>query len=549
MLDNSILYLYNVATMYIHRAKKKVKDKVYTSTLLMHNHREGKKIRHKTIMNISKWKESEIEALDRVLKGARGMTCEDIEIKQSKSIGAIWVFKKLSDELGITEVLGETRSAKVAMLLILSRIITQGSRRHAMHWKDTQEIGYVLGLEDLKKDELYNALDELDNRQKDIEKELFKKRYGVTPPSLYLYDVTSSYLEGSKNELGNWGYNRDGKKGTQQIVIGLLMGEDGHPISVEVFEGNTCDTKTVVNQIEALKYRFCVKKVTLVGDKGMIKGPQIETLSDEGITYITSITKAQIQTLIKNETFQLSLFEDRLIEVTDEDIRYIMRRNPVRQIEMAETRNQKLSRVKEYVDQENKNLSEKPKRKLITSQNLIQNKIDKLKLSKIVTLSVVGERRLIIEINESKKQKEAELDGCYVLKTNVQAETKTPQQIHQQYKQLAVVESAFRTIKTTCLEVRPIYVRKKSRTRGHVFLTMLAFMLVTTFNKKTVSIEDITTPEKISALDHIHTITFSIFDKSFKKIPPPSDSTKQILEALEITLPSDAALNKEPVVA
>ncbi len=465
----------------------------------MHNHREGKKIRHKTIMNISKWKESEIEALDRVLKGARGMTCEDIEIKQSKSIGAIWVFKKLSDELGITEVLGETRSAKVAMLLILSRIITQGSRRHAMHWKDTQEIGYVLGLEDLKKDELYNALDELDNRQKDIEKELFKKRYGASPPSLYLYDVTSSYLEGSKNEL--------------------------------------------------LKYRFCVKKVTLVGDKGMIKGPQIETLSDEGISYITSITKAQIQTLIKNETFQLSLFEDRLIEVTDEDIRYIMRRNPVRQIEMAETRNQKLSRVKEYVNQENKNLSEKPKRKLITSQNLIQNKIDKLKLSKIVTLSVVGERRLIIEINESKKQKEAELDGCYVLKTNVQAETKTPQQIHQQYKQVAVVESAFRTIKTTCLEIRPIYVRKKSRTRGHVFLTMLAFMLVTTFNKKTVSIEDITTPEKISALDHIHTITFSIFDKSFKKIPPPSDSTKQILEALEITLPSDAALNKEPVVA
>ncbi len=510
----------------------------------MHNYRKDGKVRHKTIMNLSKWSDAEVNALDRMLKGERSLTHQDIELGQGKSIGAIWILKQLAEDLGIVSILGNDRQSRIMLLLIVSRIITQGSRRHALHWAETQSIDIVFGLTEIKKDELYDALDRLSERQSEIEERLFKQRYANNPPSLYLYDVTSSYIEGDQNECGHWGYNRDGKKGTKQIVIGLLMAEDGIPIAVDVFEGNTSDTATVSTQIHTLTQRFQVGKVTLVGDKGMIKGPQIEALSTKGISYITSITKSQIRTLIHEGTVQLSLFDDQLVEVRDGNIRYILRRNPTRESEMRQARDSKLACIEECVAKENALMAEKPKRKHSTSQLIIMKKIESLKYSKMVSLHYSDNRIFSLIINEEEKATNAQLDGCYVLKTNLSLADKSTQSVHQSYKQLAIVESAFRTIKTTCLEVRPIYVRKKSRTRGHVFLTMLSFMIVTAFNQKTTDIPKLTTEEKISILDHIHLTAITIFGKTIIKIPTLPPIAKQILERLNISMPSEVSLNK-----
>tara|TARA_B100000315_G_C14545277_1_gene572923 strand:- start:68 stop:1666 length:1599 start_codon:yes stop_codon:yes gene_type:complete len=532
--------------MFIHRAKKKVKDKTYYSVLLMHNYRENGKIKHRTIMNLSKWNEDKINALERVIKGEKGITPEQVILSQGKGIGAIWAFKKLADQLGLSQALGATRKAKIMLLLIIARIMTQGSRRQAFNWAKTQEVAIVFGIQDLTQNELYEALDQLYERQEEIEKNLYVSRYGEKTPSLYLYDVTSSYLEGEQNECGNWGYNRDGKKGTRQIVIGLLMADDGIPIAVEVFEGNTCDTRTLQSQIQKLSNRFKVSKVVLVGDKGMIKGPQIELIDHAGYEYITTITKGQIHTLLNNGTIQMELFEDALVEVKDEGIRYILRRNPVRAQDIGDNRKRKIESVQDLIKKENELLTEKPGRKIETSLKVIHKKIDRLKLNKIIHMDASESRTIRIKIDKIELQNASKLDGCYVVKTNCMAAEKSTKVVHDAYKQLAKVESAFRTIKTTCLEVRPIYVRKESRTKGHVFLTMLSFILVNEFESKT-SFDPETRKENIDLLNQIQTVKVSILGETVKKMPETSPELKQLLARLNITLPSKSLLNKRAV--
>ena len=183
-------------------------------------------------------------------------------------------------------------------------------------------------------------MDWLDEQQPALEEALFTHRYATAgqAPTLYLHDVTSSYLEGDQNELGEYGYNRDGKKGKKQIVIGLLTDEEGWPITVEVFAGNTQDPKTFKAQIDKMVQRFGVKQVTWVGDRGMIKTVQISDLKEAGFHYITAITKPQIEALLKTELLQLSMFDEDLLEVTTEEVRYIVRRNPQRAEELAAVR-------------------------------------------------------------------------------------------------------------------------------------------------------------------------------------------------------------------
>jgi transposase len=191
-------------------------------------------------------------------------------------------------------------------------------------------------------DHLYENLSWLADNQEKIEKRLFTFRRGQSTPELFLYDVTSSYLEGDQNELADWGYNRDKKRGKKQIVIGLLCDEQGEPVSVEVFTGNTADLQTFGAQVQKVAERFGCRRVTIVGDRGMIKSAQIQDLKSVGFHYITAITKAQIRSLIKTGVFQLELFDDQLCEIQDGGVRYVLRRNPVRATEMAVSRTSEL---------------------------------------------------------------------------------------------------------------------------------------------------------------------------------------------------------------
>src|SRR5215468_178771 len=333
-----------VATMYIDTSHITRGGKTYTRHLLRESYRAHGKVLHRTIANVSHCSEAEIAALRLALRHKEALehlgTIQDaITLKQGRSFGAVWTVSHVARRLGIEQALGTTRDGKLALWQVMARVIDQGSRLSAVRLAMAHAACDVLGLGPFNEDALYENLDWLAGVQASIEDRLFAQRTKTKPINLFLYDVTSSYLEGTQNELAAFGYHRDGKKGKMQIVIGLLCDEDGHPVSIEVFPGNTQDPHTVAAQLEKVKARFGVTAITFVGDRGMIKGQQIEDLAHHGCHYITAITKPQIEKLLRTGTFQMDLFDQELAEVlTDEGIRYVLRRNPVRAQEVRETR-------------------------------------------------------------------------------------------------------------------------------------------------------------------------------------------------------------------
>ena len=219
-----------------------------------------------------------------------------------------------------------------------------------------------------------------------------------------MYDVTSSYLEGDKNELAEYGYDRDGKKGKKQIVIGLLTDDEGYPVCCEVFEGNTKDTETFKNQVDKVAHRFGIEKVTFVGDRGMIKSIQISDLSVEDFYYITALTKPQIEKLLKGNVFQMELFDKDICEVIDNNIRYILRCNPIREKEIRENRQSKLKAVKRRCGKKTQYLAQHPRAQVNVAKREIKEQIDRLKIDKWAKIRVNG-RSVSIQIDNEELQK------------------------------------------------------------------------------------------------------------------------------------------------
>ncbi|HZA29710.1 MAG TPA: IS1634 family transposase, partial [Gammaproteobacteria bacterium] len=284
------------------------------------------------------------------------------------------------------------------------------SRLSAVRLAQQHAVCDLLGLEAFNEEDLYQAMDWLDEQQPALEETWFTHRYATAgqAPTLYLYDVTSSYLEGDQNELGEYGYNRDGKK---QIVIGLLTDEEGWPITVEVFAGNTQDLKTFKAQIDKMVQRFDVKQVTGVGDRGMVKTVQISDLKDADFHYLTAITKPQIEALLKTELLQLSMFDEDRVEVTTEDVRYIVRRNPQRAEELAAVGQSKRERLDNYLAQKNAYLAEHPRAKVETALKNAQAKANPLQIHAWAKLNM-EERRRALAVDEDAQRAATRLDGC-----------------------------------------------------------------------------------------------------------------------------------------
>jgi transposase len=402
----------------------------------------------------------------------------------------------------------------------------------------------ILRLDGFCEDDLYGALDWLNENQNRIEDRLFKDRYKNKTPNLFLYDVTSSYFEGQKNELAEYGHNRDGKKGKKQIVIGLLTDDEGYPVSCEVFQGNTQDTQTFKSQVDKVAKRFGIKKVTFVGDRGMIKSAQISELSAEDY-FITALTKPQIEKLLKQGIFQMQLFDKDICEVIEEGLRYVLRRNPIRAKEIQENRQSKLAAVKKLCAQKTQYLAEHPRAKVHVAKRKIEQFMAKVKIDKWSKVGVKG-RSFKVEINDIELQKVERLDGCYAIKTNLSAEEVTKQTIHDRYKSLAEVEWAFRTMKTTLLHIRGIFVRKANRTRAHVFSIMLAYMIAFELRRLWHDIE-ITIEEGIEELCSLCATEVVIGSISVQTIPKPRKNGQMLLEKAGVTLP-DAIPSRKATV-
>ncbi len=524
--------------MFIDDATYESKGKTYRRALLRNSYRVNGVVKHDTIANLSNCSADDISHLKKSLKLAQKDPLGQegsFKLKQGLSIGAVWTLHQTAKDIGISEALGDSREAKLVLWMIYARLLGKGSRLSATRLMSQHAGCDVLNLDSFTEDDLYNAMDWVEKEQENIEKDLFQRKYKKELPVFYLYDVTSSYLEGTQNELGEFGYNRDGKKGKQQIVIGLMTDAEGWPIAIEVFEGNTNDTKTVKSQIKKLADRFEVKEVTFVGDRGMIKRTQIEDLKDEEFHYITAITKPEIETMVKKEIIPLTLFDTKIAEIDSEGIRYVFRRNPQRAEEIEASRQSKLTRLVEFCDEKNNYLKTHKKSKEQSAKKAIENKAKKLNIAEWIDISE-SERNITVSVNEQKKKEKMILDGCYVLKTDRRKEDLSAKEIHDRYKNLADVEWAFRTMKTTLLEMRGIFVRKAARTKAHVFVVMLSYMMAYKLRRHWHDLE-VTVEEGIDELSSIHAVEVHFPKMSYQQIPQPRSSTMLLLEKAGITLP------------
>lgn len=529
-------------------------SKTYRRVLLRNSYRAHGKVRHDTIANLSKCSNEEIQALKLALKhkdrlAELSVLDDNLAAQQGLAVGAVWALNQVAKQLGITQALGRSRMATLTLWLVLATVIEQGSRLSAVRLAQRHAVCDILNLDSFNEDDLYQAMDWLVERQGDIEQTLFNHRYPHPdqPPVLYLYDVTSSYLEGEQNELAEYGYNRDGKKGKKQIVIGLLTDEQGWPITVEVFAGNTQDPTTVKHQIDKLTQRFGVEQVTFVGDRGMIKSLQISDLNAADFHYITAITKPQIVALIGAERFQWSMFDDQLVEVIDDNTRYVLRRNPLRAEQIASSRQSKLQRLQQLLAQRNAYLQAHPKAKVETALKLVQRKAQTLNIHKWLEIKT-AQRKLLLQINEAEKNRATRLDGCYVIKTDLPAELASTETVHDRYKGLAQVEFAFRTMKTTLLEMRGIFVRKANRTRAHVFIIMLAYLVVYHLRRCWADVE-LTVEEGIAELASICAMNLIMPNGvACQIIPEPRPLGQHLLARLKITLPDAIPQRNIPVV-
>lgn len=524
--------------MFIQRTQRKSKNKVYNSVVLMENYREGKKVRHRTIATLTKWPKPIVDDLEKLIKGQAILSLDDLELSNGKSFGALRVIQEVAKRLGIRQALGNSRQARLAMVQIAGRIIAQQSRNYiANEWVLNEDIQGIFKVSGFNEDSLYANLDWLAKNQQQIEQKIFEYRYQRKKvKELFLYDVTSSYLEGTQNELAQFGYNRDKKKGKMQIVVGLMLDSYGYPLTVEVFEGNTNDTKTVSSQLKKLKEVFGIERVIFVGDKGMIKSAQIDEIISEQYKwdYLTTITKEQIRTLIKKGILQLSLFEDEIIEIQGKgNERYILRKNKYRADEMALNRKERIKKAMEFIQGRTQYLSEHSKAKTEVAIRQIDEMLSQLKLKNMIRVEL-QERVFKAAVDEQEVKIQAELDGCYVVKTSVPKEDLPAQTAHDRYKDLGLVEYAFRTMKTTLEELRPIYVRKEDRTRGHVFVVMLAYMITKYISDK-ISHLNYTRKFAMDSLDKIQYVEYNFKGKTLK-VPPVNlpKHTREILTALDM---------------
>jgi len=527
--------------MFLHKTVKKVGNKIYNSYLIQESYRENGKVKHRTIANLSKLPLEIINEIAKLLKEGivinKLSDIKELKQKQGKNYGALKVIYEIAKELNITNVLGISNKGLLALIIIAGIIIIHKSKYHISNfWAKEQAISEVLNFTNkFNEDDLYETLGWLSENQNEIENKLYKYSKN-RENTMFMYDITSSYVYGNKMDLTDWGYNRDKKNGTKQIVIGLLTDKNGDPVSVEVFKGNTLDYKTVENQLKKIKERFNVKEIVFIGDRGMIKSEQIEKIEENKWKYITAITKSQIEKLVNEKVIDMSLFDEKLCEIEYKNNRYIFRKNPVREKEILENFKEKEKFIKVKLEKANDYLRKHKKAKVETKikelRKIIENR-------KIIGYEVENNNNELILIRKQEIINEYfKLAGCYCLKTNVSAEELDKEKVHEKYKDLFKVEQAFETLKTGLLNVRPIFLRKEAHIRGHVFACFLALKITKYIENKCKSL-NLPLSHIIKTLDNIQYIENILNGKSFKTIPQElNDDQSNILKSLNIKLPT-----------
>ena len=456
--------------------------------LLREGWREGRRTRKRTLANLTDWPAAQVEALRAVLKGNFQLLGPPpgFSIERTRPHGQVAAVLGTVRQLRLEPLLATQRcpERQAVVAMIAARILQPRSKLATARELRTATLASTLGalleLSDCDEELLYRAMDWLLPRQPRIERALAKRHR--QDGTLALYDVSSTYFEGHCCPLARYGYSRDGKRDKLQITFGLLTNADGCPVAVEVFEGNTADPGTLSSVITKLRQRFALKRIVLVGDRGMLTSARIrdELVPAGGLDWITALRAPQIQQLLQGGTLQLSLFDQReLAEISDPAYpgeRLVACRNPLMAEARARKRKELLAATEQALNQI-ATATQRPRNPLRGKARIalrVGGVLGRYKMRKHFNLTI-EETGFSFTRDEQSIAREAALDGIYVVRTSGPAAALAAEQAGRTYKRLAEVERAFRSFKSVDLKVRPIHHRLEERVRAHVLLCMLAY--------------------------------------------------------------------------
>lgn len=467
-------------TAHVVTTTRKYKDQVYCTHLLRRSYREDGKVKNETLGNLSHLPDSVIDLIRRSLQGETFVPLgQAFEICSSRAHGHVQAVSLAMQRLGFASLLASKPCPErdLVQAMVASRIVSPATKLATTRLWHASTLADDFGVRDATEDDLYGAMDWLLAGQDRIQKKLAARH--LRNDGLVLYDLSSSYFEGSHCPLAKLGYSRDGKRGSLQVNYGLLTDDRGCPVAVSVYEGNTSDSKTFLPQVKRMREEFGIERMVMVGDRGMISQKAIDEMSeDAGVDWITALRSASIRTLVEQKHLQLGLFDERnLLELSSPDFpgeRLVACRNPELAKLRAHTRGdlllateQNLQRIKVRVDAAK--LAGKDKIGVAVGKCVNQYKVAK-HFGLVITDNSFTFARIVEHIAA-----EAALDGLYIIRTSIKAQRMDAATCVRTYKSLAQVERAFRSLKTVDLKVRPIHHHLEGRVRAHIFLCMLAY--------------------------------------------------------------------------
>jgi hypothetical protein len=455
--------------------------------LLRRTYREDGKVKHETLGNLSHLPAVALSLVKRSLAGEQFMSADGLHIERTLPHGHVAAALGMLKKLGLHELIDAQSSRERDMVcsMIVARVLEARSKlataRLLAEQTRSSSLSEVLSLQDVDEDDLYRAMDWLLERQPRIEKALSDRH--LQGAMLTLYDVSSTYFEGRRCPLAKLGHSRDHRRDRPQIVFGLVCDEQGRPVAIEVFEGNTGDPKTVGAQVKKLCERFGLERVVMVGDRGMLTSARIEQdLAPDGVDWISALRAPQIRRLAEEGALQLSLFDKRdLAEIKSVDFpneRLVACRNPLLLEERRRKRNEMLAATEKKL-QLIGDAVHRPKRPLRGKDKIgmrVGLALARTKMGKHFKVEFTDDG-FHFERKQANIEQEAALDGIYVVRTSLPKREIDAESVVRAYKQLANVERAFRSIKTIDLKIRPVFHYTADRVRSHVFLCMLAYYL------------------------------------------------------------------------
>jgi transposase len=467
-------------TAHVVTTTRTYKGKVYRTHLLRRSYREDGKVKNETLGNLSHLPESLIEIIRRSLQGETFVPLgQAFEVIGSAAHGHVHAVALAMQRLDFAPQLGSkpSRERELVLAMVAARIVAAHTKLATTRWWHTTTLASDFGVADANEDDLYAAMDWLLVRQEAIQKKLAARH--LHDGGLVLYDLSSSYFEGTTCPLARLGHNRDGKKGLLQVNYGLLTDARGCPVAVSVHEGNVADSTTFLPEVQRLRESFGIEQLVMVGDRGMISSKAIAELRDmQGIDWLTALKNASIRTLVEQGQLQLGLFDERnLVEIASPEYpgeRLVACRNPqlaklraIKREELLIATEKSLQAIKDRVDA--------GRLKKADAIGLAAGKVvNQYKVAKHFELAI-GDHSFTFERKHEAIAAEAALDGIYIIRTSVDATRMDSAHCVRNYKALANVERAFRSLKTVDLKVRPIHHRTADRVRAHILLCMLAY--------------------------------------------------------------------------